>query len=375
MTFKFLHTADWQIGKPFTSLGPEKAAVLRRARLDVIDRMAQHARDHGIVHALVAGDVFDSETASPAVVTQLLSRLAAHAAVTWHLISGNHDPARTGSVWDSVRRAECAANIRLHLTPAPAEITTGVWLLPAPLAQKSAAADPTAWMDTAATPDGTIRIGMAHGSAVGDFGGDGGEAQVPIDPRRARLANLAYLALGDWHGMTRIGERTWYSGTPEPDRFKDNQPGHALLIECENNRAVPVVTPIKTAEFDWRPRALAIDTPDDLAPFEMDIKRLGAAASRTLVSLELTGRISIADRTTLDRRLATLKDTLFDLSVADARLAVASTAADLERFDGPLRAVADKLSLQASLDGAAQQTASRALSLLAMFADDAENCA
>jgi DNA repair exonuclease SbcCD nuclease subunit len=373
MSFKCLHTADWQIGKPFTGFGPEKAAVLRRARLDVIDRLAQFARVDGASHVLVAGDVFDSETAASGLVTQLLSRLVAHAGVTWHLISGNHDPARTGSVWDSVRMAGVAANIKLHLRPIPDEIAPGVWLLPAPLSQKTAVADPTAWMDTAATPEGAIRIGIAHGSAVGDFGGEGGEAQIPIDPRRARLANLAYLALGDWHGMTRIGERTWYSGTPEPDRYKDNQPGHALSIEIENNRAAPRVTPLRTAEFDWQSRALALDGLDDIAAFEIEMKRLGAAASRTLVSLELSGRISLNDRTALDKRLAILKDTLFDLALTDARLALATGALDLQQFDGPLRAVAENLSRQATSESAGPAAASRALSLLAAFVSDAED--
>ncbi len=38
------------------------------------------------------------------------------------------------------------------------------------------------------------------------------------------------MALGDWHGRKQIGPRTWYSGTPEPDAFQDNDPGHALIV-------------------------------------------------------------------------------------------------------------------------------------------------
>ena len=36
---------------------------------------------------------------------------------------------------------------------------------------------------------------------------------------RAGHAAQDYLALGDWHGTRRIDARTWYSGTPEHDRF------------------------------------------------------------------------------------------------------------------------------------------------------------
>ena len=32
-------------------------------------------------------------------------------------------------------------------------------------------------------------------------------------------SKLNYLALGDWHGHTKINENTYYSGTPEYDNF------------------------------------------------------------------------------------------------------------------------------------------------------------
>ena len=56
MTFRFIHTADWQIGKPFDSLGAEVAPLLREARLAAIDRLAALARDEQIAHVLVAGE-------------------------------------------------------------------------------------------------------------------------------------------------------------------------------------------------------------------------------------------------------------------------------------------------------------------------------
>ncbi len=83
-------------------------------------------------------------------------------------------------------------------------------------------------MDGVASPAGTLRIGLAHGSVQGF--GSAGEANVPIDPARVKSAGLSYLALGDWHGTTRISDRAWYSGTPEPDGFRDNDPGNALVV-------------------------------------------------------------------------------------------------------------------------------------------------
>ena len=76
-----------------------------------------------------------------------------------------------------------------------------------------------------------LRIGLAHGS-IRDFSSRG-EAQNQIAPDRAQRSNLDYLALGDWHGTLRVDARTWYSGTPETDRFQRDEPGHALLVTLE----------------------------------------------------------------------------------------------------------------------------------------------
>ena len=228
MRFTFVHTADWQIGKRFGAFPPDKAAVLREERLRAVDRVAEAARAAGAAVVLVAGDVFDAETVSDALIGTLLARLKAHPKLSWHLLPGNHDPARAGGVWEAIIGAGLPANVVVHTEPRPAELASGIVLLPAPLTAKSTSRDPTLWMDAAASPAGALRIGLAHGSVQG-FGSEG-EANVPIDPARVKSAGLAYLALGDWHGTTSISERVWYSGTPEPDSFPDNEPGHALVV-------------------------------------------------------------------------------------------------------------------------------------------------
>jgi DNA repair exonuclease SbcCD nuclease subunit len=75
MRFSFVHTADWQIGKRFGAFPADKAAVLREERLRAVDRVAEAARAGGAATVLVAGDVFDSETVSDAVIGTLLARL------------------------------------------------------------------------------------------------------------------------------------------------------------------------------------------------------------------------------------------------------------------------------------------------------------
>src|SRR2546421_741113 len=80
--------------------GPDKAAVLRAQRLDAVDRVAAAAKTAGAATVLVAGDVLDSETLPDTLAGQLLSRLKSYPRLIWHLLPGNHDPARAGGVWE-----------------------------------------------------------------------------------------------------------------------------------------------------------------------------------------------------------------------------------------------------------------------------------
>lgn len=344
MAFVFVHTADWQIGKTFGRFSPEAGAVLRQARIDAIGRIAGVAREAGARDVLVAGDVFDSETLKADVVASALGKMALQRDVTWHLTAGNHDPARAGGVWDTVEGAKPAANIRVHRDPQPVEIGAGVHLLPASLTAKASSHDPTAWMDAAATPAGAIRIGMAHGSIRGF--GSLGEAAVQIDPERPRAANLAYLALGDWHGTLQINPRTWYSGTPEPDSFADNSPGNVLVVRIDNGAAA--VTPVSTAAYRWIDRAADVSTGHALAALDAEIAALGPRASSLVVNLVLSGEVAISASDALDARIRLLRTMVFALRDDRTRLRfVADGSAIDELGDATLTTVAGRLAEQA----------------------------
>jgi len=55
---RFIHTADWQLGKPFSRVSdPDQQAALRSQRLETINRIAAVARDRQASFIVVAGDV------------------------------------------------------------------------------------------------------------------------------------------------------------------------------------------------------------------------------------------------------------------------------------------------------------------------------
>ena len=245
---RFLHTADLHLGKPFGRFPEDLRGRLREARHASIARLAAAARANGAADILVAGDTFDAETPSPTTLRQALWAMAADPGLRWWLMPGNHDSLAAGSLWDRVA-ADRPGNVTPLLEPAPVGLAPGVCLLPAPCTHRRPGRDLTVWMADAATPEGALRIGLAHG-AVQDFSEDGNPALIP--PDRAETACLAWLALGDWHGQLRIGERTWYAGAPEADGFKHDGASGAIVVTLAGPGAAPAVTPVATDGLSWR---------------------------------------------------------------------------------------------------------------------------
>ena len=368
MSITFLHSSDWHIGKPFGRFDDERGSVLRRARLTAIDRLADAAVSGGAAHVLVAGDLFDRPSLADRDLRAPVEQMRVHAGLTWHVIPGNHDPAVTGGVWERLLRDGLPANVRLYLDTRPIEIGSGCWLLPAPLSAKAVTNDPTEWMDSADTPGGNIRIGLAHGSVQG-FGSEQA-ASVAIAPDRARRARLDYLALGDWHGQVEIGFRTAYSGTPEPDDFLDNGAGFALLVRIEGSGAVPVVTRRETGQHRWLKRRIEATRPTDLAGIEGEIEGSGARARDTVLAIEAVGRLTVGEERELRRRLDRLEPRVFHLDRRLQRLRVTAGHDDLARLgEGAMREIGRDLASAAGGDGTEARVAVRALRHLFEFAD------
>ena len=118
---RFIHTADWQIGKPFRNFG-DRDGVLRQARLAAIEAIGRLALAEGAGHVLVAGDLYDSEAPSPKTLREPLERMRGFPGVSWHVIPGNHDFHRSGGLWDRAAAAGMPGNVHLHLVPEPAAL-------------------------------------------------------------------------------------------------------------------------------------------------------------------------------------------------------------------------------------------------------------
>ncbi len=346
MTFRFIHSGDLHLGKRFGQFSGDLPAKLREARHATIGRLGEHARLQGATTILLAGDTFDTETPAPEVRRQALAEMGHHAPIRWVILPGNHDSLQAVQLWTTLRD-EAPENVTLAVEAAPFDLAPGVVLLPAPCTTRRPGRDLSEWMDGAAAGEGTIRIGLAHG-AVRSFSEEGGGLDV-IAPDRARRAGLSYLALGDWHGAVEIDPRTRYSGTPEPDRFKHDRSGEALLVSIEGASALPNVTPLETGSFSWRTLALDLLDSDDAVARMEGLLPEPRLRRRALVRLVAGGRARLEARAALASTIENVRPDFAWLELDDEALATDCEAEDLDAIDraGALREAADALLAEA----------------------------
>ena len=347
MTFRFIHTADWQIGKPFGHIPTEPAFELKLQRLRTVATVAERARDLAVDAVLVAGDAFDSNAVSDRTLMQTIDALKAYAG-PWIFLPGNHDAALHHSVWTRLRALGLPDNVVIADEPVPLDRWGGrAIVLPAPLKRRRESADLTQWFGTATTDEGAIRIGLAHGSIANRLPGTS-EASNEIAEDRATLADLAYLALGDWHGAMKIAERTYYSGTPEPDRHRANDAGAVWLVSIEGVGAPPQVERLGVGRFAWT----RLDVPlldGTGARMLHELEALASPPRDTVLSLRLAGSLTLAERHRLEGSLDHWRARLHHLDVDHADLLDEPTDDDLDAIDtaGFVRLAVDRLRAKA----------------------------
>jgi DNA repair exonuclease SbcCD nuclease subunit len=363
---RFLHTADWQIGTQFGQFTTEEAAHLTEARYETVRRIASLAAEKKVDAVLVAGDVFDQQTVSDTVIRKLFAALAAYAG-PWLMLPGNHDAALAESVWTRAGRLGCVpSNVRLLTEPGFVSLDAiGASLLYAPLTQRNTYDDTTALFDRIETPAGQVRVGIAHGSVSGILQ-EGIDSANPIDPLRAESARLDYLALGDWHGVYEVNPRIWYSGTPEQDRFRANEPGYVLDVQIDAPGATPVVERIRVGKYRWTDLVHEITVPTEVDVLRHKLEALG---DTDVLRVRVTGSAALADAQALHVAIEETRARVRALRASTTGLKVLPTEEDLAALgarSGYLANVVARLRAMQT-DETQAAAASEALLLLAGF--------
>ena len=316
---RILHTADWQIGKPYRWVDDgQKQARLQQERVEVVGRIAEIVRQEEVDVVLVAGDLFDSSTVPAATVMEVLEVVGSMSCPVL-VIPGNHDHGGVGGIWrreDLQRqRQDRAPNLQLLLASEPV-LVAGITVLPCPLLRQHERRNPLLWLeqlDWQALDSSAPRVVLAHGSVQG-FGGDDSVNRLVLD--RLPSDEFDYVALGDWHGLMSVDRKAWYAGTPEPDRFPngpDDKRSQVLLVDLE--RGLPAgVRPHATGRFQWHRITMTLKGDGDLARLEQRLSDcIGRRVGRDLLRLELNGQLGWSAHQTLQNRLEDLQQQLLHL--------------------------------------------------------------
>ena len=322
---KFLHTADWQLGMTRHFLGTEAQPRFSQARIEVIGAIAELAEREHCEFVVVCGDVFETNQVHRQVVVRALEAMAAHPALTFYLLPGNHDPLDASSVFTSPTfLGHRPANVVVLDQPGVLAVAPGVELVAAPFTSKRPVSNPV--LDALRSlggpaPAGTQRVVVGHGG-VDHFSPDHDSPTIiEVAALEAELAagKAHYVALGDRHSATSVGDtgRVWYSGAPEPTDFRETDAGQVLVVSLGDNTLEVEAHQVGTWAFERLD--LDVTGPADLDRLESLLHDI-PNKSRTIVRLGLRGQLSLTEKARLDEMLAHHVDLFASLGNWESRI-------------------------------------------------------
>lgn len=310
---RFLHTSDWQLGMRRYFLDGEAQARFTGERFDAVVRLGELARAERCDFIVAAGDLFESNQVDRRTVLRALDALRS-VEVPLFLLPGNHDSYDAASVYRSPDLLTgLPETVHLLTDRRPVEMAPGVEVAGAPWPTRQPRGDLVA--EAAAELDplpGGVRVLVAHGR-IDEGARDPGEpALIRLEAAERAIAEgrFHYLALGDRHSATRVTDRIWYSGTPEPTAFDEERPGRALLVEIEPGVGATGRCRVEERRIGaWRfvAEERRLGGEDDVAELEAWLESL-PDKPRTVLRLSLVGQLPLHARVRLDDLLERARD-------------------------------------------------------------------
>ena len=197
MGLRLLHSADWHLDSPFSSLPGEAREVLRLAQRGIPGLLGQLIRQEGCDLALLAGDLFDGKPSRETV--EALKRELGRWGVPVCIAPGNHDFCGGDSPWLTESWPE-----NVHI------FTGGMDYVDFPALNCRVYGGGYRSMDCPpllagfrAEGDARWCVGVLHGDAM-----NLASPYCPVTAAQVRESGLDYLALGHIHaaGSFRAGE-------------------------------------------------------------------------------------------------------------------------------------------------------------------------
>jgi DNA repair exonuclease SbcCD nuclease subunit len=258
MALTILHTADWHLGRRFTSFDQESELRLTRARLEVLSRILDLAQSRNVDAVLCAGDLFDSASPDKEWWQGALDEFKRR---DWQrpvvLLPGNHDPLLPNSVFDAHHPFRSGLPDYVHVVGEDGfELPLGdkAVVYATPCRSHAGQTNLASSLPPREPGDKRIRIGLIHGQT---FDIDGYQTNFPIPRGTANERDLDYLAIGDTHAFREVEPNapvpTVYPSAPEATNFGEKDTGYVAVVFFPRDRARrALVEKERVAAWNWR---------------------------------------------------------------------------------------------------------------------------
>lgn len=258
---RFLHTADWHLGRPFHH------ASLEADQKHALDQIVAYAKEHKVDAVVVAGDVYDRAVPprwAVELLDEVLHRLCVEIAIPVIMIPGNHDSAeRLGFGSRQLQQANLHIVAQLEQAAQPvvidtAKTQTAFYCLPfsEPVQVSQLANATLTTHDQAHTwlveqiklhwDANAVNVLVSHCFVAGAEESEserrlsvGGTDSVSVDP----LLDFSYVALGHLHSpQKRSEEHVRYSGSLLKYSFSEvKQQKSVTLVEIDEHQQTSYV--------------------------------------------------------------------------------------------------------------------------------------
>ncbi len=322
MPIRIVHTADNHLDLPFRQYPAEVASRLIEERFLALGRLVAAANERNAHFFVVAGDLFDSTRVKVGDIDKAAAVLRGFDGVAVIVVPGNHDHYANSEteVWRRFRRAtEADARIDLLVDPAVKSYDVegqAVHFFPCACPSKTGAEPTIGWVAEAAAQHATgLKIGIAHGNVTG-LGLDAEGQYFNMEPAALEAAGIATWLLGHIHvpfPTSESGERSPYfmAGTHTPDSLRCRHAGSAWSIECDGDR-VTRYERLAPGEIIFRRLTQELLSADDVAGIVRTCEALDAGS--TVIDLQLSGRLSAAERAHLTAEIDRLRAGFLNLT-------------------------------------------------------------
>jgi DNA repair exonuclease SbcCD nuclease subunit len=227
------------------------------------------------------------------------------------------------------------AHVHVIENPAPIKISEKVEIIGAPWISKRPVTNPIKEaLSTLHPAEGKTLICMAHGSVdlLTPDRDAMGLIQVATLERAIEEAKVHFVALGDRHSLTKVGngDRIWYSGTPESTDFNEIQSGYAQIVEIGTRGVSTRAIPVGQWRFIERDRC-DINSANDVEGLQKWFDGI-ERKERTVLRLKLVGSISLSLRSALSEHLVAAGDVFGAIDVRDDELLALPDDTDFADF-------------------------------------------